>query len=123
VYGNQRKKKNPYIYQSLQFLVGGQLPLGVVRDMSDRQRCEIWVLGICYVPADVKYEFWGFVMLPPIIHKNLAHGIKAIYMFHTDVNDVDADKLLFGKCPEVMRVENCLPRREFSENCTPGRTM
>jgi hypothetical protein len=93
VYGNQRKKKNPYIYQALQFLVGAQLPEGAVREMSDKQRCEIWVLGICYVPSDYLRKF-------STRHKG--------YMFHTDVNDVDADKFLFRKCPEVVRVENCL---------------
>ncbi len=84
VYGNQRKKKNPYIYQALQFLVDAQLPEGAVRDMSDRQRCEIWVLGICYVPSDY------------------------LRKFSTRHKDVDADKFLFRKCPEVVRVENCL---------------
>ena len=31
VYGNKRKKTNPYVYQSLQFLFGSELPAGVVR--------------------------------------------------------------------------------------------
>ncbi len=28
------------------------------------------------------------------------------YLFHTDFQDVDGDTSLFGKCPEVVRVEN-----------------
>jgi hypothetical protein len=48
VFGNQRKKTNPYIYQALQFLVGAELPAGVVSDMTEKQRREIWVLGISY---------------------------------------------------------------------------
>ncbi len=41
VYGNKRKKTNPYVYQSLQFLFGSELPAGVVPEMSDKQRREI----------------------------------------------------------------------------------
>jgi hypothetical protein len=41
VNGNHRKKTNPLVYQALQFMLGCELPVGVVPAMSDRQRREI----------------------------------------------------------------------------------
>ena len=93
VYGNKRKKTNPYVYQSLQFLFGSELPAGVVPEMSDKQRREIWVLGVCYVPSD---------------HVRRYSKRSKGYMFHNDESEDDADKYLYGKCPEIVRVENCL---------------
>ena len=87
------KNKFPWIYQALQFKVGAQLPLGVVQEMSDTMRNEIWVLGVCYVPVEYVRKF--------------SKRVKG-YMFHTELNDDDGDKALYGKCPEIVRVENCL---------------
>jgi hypothetical protein len=93
VFGNQRKKTNPYIYQALQFLVGAELPAGVIPDMTEKQWREIWVLGISYVPAEHLRQY--------------NHRQKG-YLFHKELEEADADKSLYGKCPEIVRVENCL---------------
>jgi hypothetical protein len=87
------KNKFPYIYQALQFMVGAQLPVGVIDDMSDALRGEIWVLGVCYIPAKYVRKF--------------SKRVKG-YIFHTEMNDQDSDKFLYGLCPEVVRLENCL---------------
>ena len=87
------KNKFPWIYQALQFKVGAQLPQGVVQDMSDTMRNEIWVLGVCYVPVMYIRKF--------------SKRIKG-YMFHTELNDEDGDKALYGNCPEIVRVDNCM---------------
>jgi hypothetical protein len=93
VNGNHRKKTNPLVYQALQFMLGCELPVGVVPAMSDRQRREIWVLGLWYVPAEVVRQY-----------SRRPRG----YMFHTELNDDDADKALYGRCPELVRLENSL---------------
>ena len=87
------KNKFPWIYQALQFKVGAQLPQGVVQDMSDTLRNEIWVLGVCYVPV--------------INIRKFSKRLKG-YMFHTELNDDDADKALYGNCPEIVRLDNCM---------------
>ena len=69
------------------------MPEGAVEEMSDRMRQEIWVLGVCYVPAIYVRKF-----------SKRERG----YMFHTELNDDDGDKSLYGHCPEIVRVENCL---------------
>jgi hypothetical protein len=87
------KNKFPWIYEALQFKVGAQLPDGVVEEMSDKMRQEIWVLGVCYVPT--------------IYVRKFSKREKG-YTFHTELNDHDGDKALYGHCPEIVRVENCL---------------
>jgi hypothetical protein len=87
------KNKCPWIYQALQFKVGAQLPVGVVQEMSGTMRNEIWVLGVCYVPVMYVRKF--------------SKRVKG-YMFHTELNDEDGDKALYGNCPEIVRVENCM---------------
>ena len=94
VYGNaNRKQKYPYVYQALQFLFGAQLPDGVIPDMNEGQRREIWVLGVSYLPAD---------------HIRMHSTRQKGYMFHQEHQGADADKALYGKCPEIVRVENSL---------------
>jgi hypothetical protein len=73
--------------------VGTQLPEGVIEDMSDTMRREIWVLGVCYIP--VKYV------------RKFSRRQKG-YMFHTELSDDEGDKALYGGCPEIVRLENCL---------------
>ena len=51
--------------------------MGVVPEMSEKQRREIWVLGVCYVPAD---------------HVRRYSKRSKGYMFHNDENEDDADK-------------------------------
>ena len=94
VYGNaNRKHKYPYVYQALQFLFGAQLPEGVMPDMNERQRREIWVLGVSYLPAD---------------HVRMHSTRQKGYLFHQEHRGDDADKALYGQCPEIVRVENSL---------------
>ncbi len=33
------------------------------------------------------------------------------YLFHSEFNDGDGDAALFGQCPEVVRVDNCMAWR------------
>ena len=72
---------------------GAQLPEGVVDDISDKQAREIWVLGISYLPAAYVRNF---------------SRRQTGYIFHTELNEGDADKALYGKCPELVRVQNSL---------------
>jgi hypothetical protein len=92
VYESARSKnKFPWVYEALQFKVGAQLHEGVVEEMSDRMCQEIWVLGVCYVPAIYVRKF-----------SKRERG----YIFHTELNDDDADKALYGHSPEIFRVDN-----------------
>lgn len=93
VYGNKRKKKNPYVYQALQFLFGADVPVGSIPEMSEKNRREIWVLGVCYVPASHVRQY--------------SKRYKG-YIFHSEHNDEDAYKSLYGACPEIVRVEHFL---------------
>ena len=106
VYGNKRRKTNPYVYQSIQFLFGADVPNGVKFHMSDKLRREIWVLGVCYVPA---------------AHVRKYSKRPKGYIFHNEGSDVDADKSLYEKCPEIVRVENFLTWHPMSvvECCVP----
>ena len=67
------KNKFPWVYEALQFKVGAQLPEGVVEEMSEWMRQEIWVLGVCYVPAIYVRKF-----------SKRERG----YMFHTEFSDM-----------------------------------
>ena len=87
------KSKVPCIYQALQFLLGAHLPEGVVVEMTETMRREIWVLGVRYVPSSYVRKF--------------SRRPKG-YMFHTELNDDDGDIALFGSCPEIVRVDNWL---------------
>ena len=93
VYGNKRKKKNPYVYQALQFLFGADVPVGSIPEMSEKNRREIWVLGVCYVPASHVRQY--------------SKRYKG-YIFHSEHNDEDAYTSLYGACPEIVRVEHLL---------------
>ena len=62
-------------------------------EMTETMRREIWVLGVRYVPSSHVRKF--------------SRRLKG-YMFHTELNDDDADMALFGSCPEIVRVENWL---------------
>jgi hypothetical protein len=92
---NEGTMKQPHgsIYLALQFLLGSHLPVGAVPNMTEDMSRDIWVLGISHVPAD-----------------NVRHcgTSNARYLFHSEVNDGDAKTALFGRCPELVRVENCL---------------
>lgn len=93
VHEGPRRKPVKYIYQALQFLMGSHLPEGEVENMTEKMRSSIWVLGICHIPAAHIREF--------------SPRTKG-YIFHTELHDEDARTALFGTCPEVVRVDNCL---------------
>jgi hypothetical protein len=87
------KQPNGSIYLALQFLLGSHLPVGEIPNMTEEMSRDIWVLGISHVPAD---------------NVRQCGTSKARYLFHSEVNDGDAKTALFNRCPELVRVENCL---------------
>jgi hypothetical protein len=92
VYENAHTKhKFPYIY--VQFRVGAHLPEGLFDQMTEAMLREIWVLGVCYIPVKHVRKF--------------SQRVKG-YMFHQELNDDDSDQALYGGCPEVVRLDNCL---------------
>ena len=93
----------PYVYQALEFRKGMELPAIELENMSKKQRRETWVLGVAYAPAlDVRKQ---------------SRREKG-YLFHTDVNDMDARTGLFWKCPELVRVDNSTAWRAMSSVLT-----
>ena len=90
--GTTRQPKKA-VYQALQFLLGAHCPKGYVQHMTDDTLRDIWVLGIRHVPAhEVRH----------------CSTRQAGYLFHTLHNDGDARTALLGKCPELVRIQNCL---------------
>jgi hypothetical protein len=100
VHEGTRRKPVKYIYQALQFLLGAHLPTGVAENMTDKMRRAIWVLGICYIPAD---------------HIRHCSSRNQGYLFHTELNDADARTELFGCIPEVVRLENALKWHQMND--------
>ncbi len=62
----------------------------------------MWVCGVAYAPA-LHVRKWDRV-------EN-----RKGYLFHSEFNDADGDTALFGKCPEVVRVDNCTAWRPMSD--------
>jgi len=93
----------PYVYQALKFSKGFDLPAIEKETMSRKQLDATWVLGVAYAPA--------------IDIRKRSRREKG-YLFHTDVNDVDARTGLFWKCPEVVRVDNSTAWRPMSSVLT-----
>ncbi len=62
--------------------------------MRNQQQSEVWVCGVAYAPALV-------------VRKMNTTEMKKGYLFHTEWDDGDADKSLFGHCLELVRVDNC----------------
>jgi hypothetical protein len=89
-----RGPPKPYVYQALEFRLDVHLPEDEVERMVRKQQKEVWVCGVAYAPALVVRKL------------NVAEMRKG-YLFHTEWNDGDADKFLFGECPEKVRVDNC----------------
>ena len=96
-----RGPPKPYVYQALEFRVGVHLPEDEVERMVRNQQKEVWGCGVAYAPALV-------------VRKLKAAEMKKGYLFHTEWNDGDADKSLFGECPELVRVDNCTAWRPMS---------
>ena len=90
-----------YLYQALEFQVGINLPPEEVQGSTQRQKKEVWVRGVAYAPALHVRKF------------NTVEQRKG-YLFHSEFNDGDGDTALFGKCPEVVRVDNCTAWRPMS---------
>ena len=90
-----------YLYQALEFQVGSTLPLDEVEGSTIKQKKEVWVRGVAYAPALHVRKF------------DKAEQRKG-YLFHTAFQDGDGDLALFGKCPEVVRVDNCTAWRRMS---------
>ena len=90
-----------YVYQALEFKVGTSLPSEEVQGSSTKQKKETWVCGVAYAPALHVRKF------------NKVEQRKG-YLFHTTFDDGDGDIALFGKCPEVVRVDNCTAWRPMS---------
>jgi hypothetical protein len=96
-------KATKSIYQALQFMLGVHIPDGLIPNITELMRRSIWVLGIRYVAA---------------AHVQQYRDGSARYIFHTEYNDEDARTCLFGTCPEVVRVENCLKWHEMKDVST-----
>jgi hypothetical protein len=90
-----------YMYQALEFMVGTSLPLDEVKGYTGKMKKEIWVRGVAYAPALHVRKF------------NQNEQRKG-YLFHTNFDEGDGDLALFGKCPEVVRVDNCTAWRPMS---------
>ncbi len=92
-----------YLYQALEFQVGTNLPPVEVEGWTQKQKKEVWVLGArrAYAPALHLRKF------------NKVEQRKG-YLFHSEFNDGDGDTALFGQCPEVVRVDNCMAWRPMS---------
>ena len=96
-----RGPPKPYVYQALEFRLGIHLPEEEVECMVQKQQEELWVLGLAYAPAFH-------------VRKCSLAEMKKGYLFHSEWDDGDGDKSLFGQCPELVRVDNCTAWRRMS---------
>ena len=95
-----------HIYQALEFRAGSEMPLQCRNGLSVKQLSEIWVQGVYLAPAsDVRRS-------NPELRKDR-------YIFQKDnVDDWEPCpqyKAALGKCPELVKVENCLCWSPMSE--------
>jgi hypothetical protein len=90
-----------YLYHALEFQVGSSLPRYEVEGSTAKQKKEVWVRGVAYAPA---------------LHVRKFDKVeqRKSYLFHTAFQDGDGDLALFGKCPEVVQVDNCTAWRPMS---------
>ena len=70
--------------------------------LRTKQLDEVWVLGVAYAPA-LHVRKWDRVEM------------RKGYLFHSELNEADGDTSLFGKCAEVVRVDNCTAWRPMSD--------
>ncbi len=86
-----------YLYQALEFQVGINLPPDEVQGLTQKQK----------KPRRSGYE--AAVAYAPALHVRKFNTVEQRkgYLFHSEFNDGDGDTALFGKCPEVVRVDNC----------------
>ncbi len=57
---------------------------------------------------------WCSLCASLVVRKLNVAEMKKGYLFYTEWNDGDADKCLFGDCPELVRVDNCTAWRPMS---------
>jgi hypothetical protein len=98
-----RGPPKPHVYQALEFRVGVHLPEEEVERMGRNQQSEVWVCGVAYAPALVVRKM-----------NTSTAEMKKGYLFNKEWDDGDADKSLFGHCPELVRVDNCTAWRPMS---------
>ncbi len=83
----------PYIYQTVEFRKGSELP-EIEKENMSRKQLQLratWVLRVAYAPAlDVRKQ---------------SRREKG-YRFHSDASDTDARTGFFWKCAEVVRVDS-----------------
>jgi hypothetical protein len=52
-YAGNAAKKEVHIYQALEFKKGADMPEECMAGLSEKQREDLWVLGVYYAPASV----------------------------------------------------------------------
>ena len=92
-------KQEVDIYQALEFRKGSDMPEECRAGLSEKQLEAIWVHGVYYAPASVI--------------RRANEGLrKDRFLFQKDNSDdwepCPQYKAALGKCPELVRVENCL---------------
>jgi len=90
-----------YVYQALEFKVGSSLPPDELKGSTTKEKNGVWVRGVAYAPSLHVRKF------------NKLEERKG-YLFHTIADEADGDVALYGKCPELVRVENCTAWRPMS---------
>lgn len=103
--GNTAKQEVD-IYQALEFRKGSDMPEECRAGLSDKKLEAIWVHGVYYAPASVIRRANGGLR-------------KDRYIFQKDNSDdwepCPQYKAALGKCPELVRVENCLSWTDMAD--------
>ena len=99
-------KQEVDIYQALEFRKGSDKPEECRVGLSEKQLEAIWVQGVCYAPASVI--------------RRANEGLrKDRFLFQKDNSDdwkpCPQYKAALGKCPELVRVENCLSWTDMAD--------
>jgi hypothetical protein len=98
-FGGNAANKEVDIYQALEFRKGSDMPEECREGLSEKQREDIWVHGVYCAPASVIRRANGGLR-------------KGRFMFPKDNSDdwepCPQYKAALGKCPELVRIENCL---------------
>ena len=91
-------KKEVDIYQALEFRKGTELPQEFAEGLSEKQRTDIWVQGVYYAPAAIIMRAnTGLRKDRYIFQKDNVEGWEPCPQY----------KAALGKCPELVRLENC----------------
>ena len=104
--GKFNGSKDVYIYQALEFRAGSEMPLQCRNGLSAKQLAEIWVQGVYFASAsDVRRSNPELRKDRFIFQKNNADDWEPCPQY----------KAALGKCPELVKVENCLSWSPMSE--------